>query len=531
MANVERRPPPTSTEQAHFNKTDNEVKGSKDVTESTKTFRGKVFSWLKSITEIFNPSQIIKLANKIMKFATNRLGKSRTITESKTNDPEPASFHEGPTNGTAKNTAKFVNETSLFKEQPANQKNLANTNKVKQLCPKAVNFLNDDNLESSRLNLKEILKILEDSPEIMTSNKRKDLVALFCSFAKKSMGVREIQIKNLDVAKEALSFVQNQDIKSTHRAAREIYPLLEQVKKLLSTIRPDAKPTTVLSEQIQTPRGPVTHRVTLDEAKKMFDDLNNDTKMDVVRKQVYIPLNESIDRFLNILSPAETNIEGLNANYVDGPSGRFIAAQIPYGADKYYMNHAIFWKMAMLETNLIVDLSKPGDIEKYYPEKGDKPIIYENNDTHLSVTCIEQSEFDEKSGTVTSKYRVIDYTKTDPKTGLPFTKTLTRIHYQKWEDLSATSAAKLVGLVKMVTDAKGDKPATIHCKAGVGRTGTFITTCNLQAMKKTGPLEKPDETVKDLVFNGRKARGELFVQTPEQLHTLLSIAHSTTPIK
>ena len=56
-------------------------------------------------------------------------------------------------------------------------------------------------------------------------------------------------------------------------------------------------------------------------------------------------------------------------------------------------------------------------------------------------------------------------------------RTVTQLHYLKWEDFNVPDMSELWQLLKSFRDytAKGvDAPIVVHCSAGVGRTGTFI---------------------------------------------------------
>ncbi len=70
---------------------------------------------------------------------------------------------------------------------------------------------------------------------------------------------------------------------------------------------------------------------------------------------------------------------------------------------------------------------------------------------------------------------------------------ITQIDYPKWEDFSASSTSSLEQLRKLTTEIHGDNnnPIKVHCRAGVGRTGTFVAYSAM--MKKIESLIVGDE--------------------------------------
>ena len=109
---------------------------------------------------------------------------------------------------------------------------------------------------------------------------------------------------------------------------------------------------------------------------------------------------------------------------------------------------------------------------------------------------------------------------------------VTRIHFKDWPDHGVTSAEKLIALADQVEAANegSDAPVLIHCRAGVGRTGTLISF--LAARKRIAKeLEQTDGPVTvamicrillEVTAEGRLVRGPYFVQKGEQFHLAAS---------
>ena len=63
-----------------------------------------------------------------------------------------------------------------------------------------------------------------------------------------------------------------------------------------------------------------------------------------------------------------------------------------------------------------------------------------------------------------------------------FPTTFIQLHYTCWEDHSAPnkdSYKKIIELIKLIEVYKNNRPVIVHCSAGVGRSGTFISLYNL----------------------------------------------------
>ena len=67
------------------------------------------------------------------------------------------------------------------------------------------------------------------------------------------------------------------------------------------------------------------------------------------------------------------------------------------------------------------------------------------------------------------------------KIGNNIEKIIYQIHFTCWPDHSIpdNSYNEIINIINIVDKLKEDKPVVVHCSAGIGRTGTFISVYNL----------------------------------------------------
>lgn len=87
---------------------------------------------------------------------------------------------------------------------------------------------------------------------------------------------------------------------------------------------------------------------------------------------------------------------------------------------------------------------------------------------------------------------------------------ITHYNYHSWPDFGNPQPTQFIDMVTKIHSPK-DRPIVVHCSAGLGRSGVFITVhtaLETQAAKRKVDIEK-------IVYNLRKQR-EGMVQTPDQ---------------
>ena len=176
----------------------------------------------------------------------------------------------------------------------------------------------------------------------------------------------------------------------------------------------------------------------------------------------------------------------------------------------------MFWKAVFDRAPTIFDLTtikdqKDGGIIKYYPDKLNETKTYGS----MSVKLIQISK------------NLSTYQIKNTQTGE--TKDIKRLHYTDWKDFGAVSESALHSLVKEVERLSPNPKNLIwvHCRAGVGRTGSLITALVLKEKIAKGIITKKnlDTSLIDIIVELRKQRGSAFVQQQAQLDLLRKYAY------
>jgi protein tyrosine phosphatase len=218
-------------------------------------------------------------------------------------------------------------------------------------------------------------------------------------------------------------------------------------------------------------------------------------------------------RFINVGCEESTAVKAdsddeyvayLHANRVGQglTTRKLIASQAPKPAE-----FPSFWKTIFEEEGTIIDLTQPGDLpqgeELYYPTSTGLPLQYGS----IEITLLT-----EKNSVCT--YKV--------KSGHQ-QKIITRYHYSDWKDGSEIAPDDLGNLIAKVNQLSPlDQLVWVHCRAGVGRTGTFISADILNRLIKSGKIteENVENYLLSIVATLRAQRCPLFVQTLGQLQSL-----------
>uniref|UniRef100_K1PW82 protein-tyrosine-phosphatase n=1 Tax=Magallana gigas TaxID=29159 RepID=K1PW82_MAGGI len=197
--------------------------------------------------------------------------------------------------------------------------------------------------------------------------------------------------------------------------------------------------------------------------------------------------------------------EGFRKEYA-GPNRKkeYIAAQGPKPNTL-----GDFWRMIWQErvtTIVMVTNLKEGEklkCNKYWPDK-DKPATY----GPVLVTLLEEKEYAFYTTRQLSVYNK----------ELKNTRVVTQYHYTAWPDHGVPEPLGLLSFHSHVMNTSANNsqgPTTVHCSAGVGRTGTYIALDALFQMGKG----KGIVNVAEFVAKMRQNRVSM-VQTYEQYITI-----------
>ncbi|XP_071088254.1 uncharacterized protein [Haliotis cracherodii] len=191
----------------------------------------------------------------------------------------------------------------------------------------------------------------------------------------------------------------------------------------------------------------------------------------------------------------------INASYLDGYKSekRYIAAQGPYKSDII----TDFWKMIWQEgcstivmVTGLVEACKMKCLQ-YWPEKGT------NTFGVISVTLAAQTQL--------ANYTITKLAVQKEKESMR--RIVHHLHFTSWPDHGVPDTAALLEFLWRVKVISGQQtqPIIVHCSAGIGRTGTYITIDSLVEQAKT-------EGIVDVVSFVSNMRGQRknMIQTKEQ---------------
>jgi protein tyrosine phosphatase len=155
----------------------------------------------------------------------------------------------------------------------------------------------------------------------------------------------------------------------------------------------------------------------------------------------------------------------INASWIHIPYHKsFIATQGPLES-----TIEDFWEMCYsYDIKVIVMLCK---LDENYKEK-----CANYWDTNIKNFTIEKigDTMNLSHDTKIRKFKVL-------KIGNNIEKIIYQIHFTCWADHSIpdNSYNEIINIINIVDKLKEDKPVVVHCSAGIGRTGTFISVYNL----------------------------------------------------
>ncbi|CAI4232543.1 unnamed protein product [Auanema sp. JU1783] len=231
-----------------------------------------------------------------------------------------------------------------------------------------------------------------------------------------------------------------------------------------------------------------------------------------------LPVNRAKNRFTNILPfdhsrvklinvDDEDGSDYINANYMPGFSSRreFIAAQGPLPSTR-----DAFWQMAWeQQCPSIIALTKCVEkgrdkCHQYWPDAEHMSVIYAD----IEVTLMCETHYEEFT------VRDLRLTKLNDPSSPP--RIIRHLHYMAWPDFGVPEHPE--GIIRFVRlfrsklpHSAHNKPTIVHCSAGVGRSGTFIT---IDRLLQTIQLDRPID-VYGIVYEMRLERCHM-VQNEQQ---------------
>jgi len=272
------------------------------------------------------------------------------------------------------------------------------------------------------------------------------------------------------------------------------------------------------------PKETPTHQ-TIKTVGDLFEFLRGKTVAPVFLKDFI--QGDCLGRFGNIRCPADTAVQVklkdkvyyLHANTIKTAEDvHFIAAQAPHTN----LARELYLKAALEQASVIVDLTNEGDnhagepsVDEHYP----KEIGEQKTFSSIIITLKE------KKPNYSENIALLYYHIFDRETQKE--REITRIHYREWQDSQGKELDKLNQLIAIVNQQADESgyphlSPMVNCRAGVGRTGTFITAATVHRLALQSRLGKdPVSMLCAIILKARSQRGPNFVQSEQQLRTLI----------
>ena len=261
--------------------------------------------------------------------------------------------------------------------------------------------------------------------------------------------------------------------------------------------------------------------------KKLWEDLEEETRkiacLYVTQDCADSTKNEVFDsRFIDIQCAKETAVlvdvggqsKYLHANHLGKglTDKKFIATQAP----RYELDTTAFWQAMLQYSSTIIDLTTHKDnISPYYPTSstlGENKLSF----NHLNIELITNKDYPKIQTLKSYDYKVTN-------TVTKETKQITRFHYNAWPDYGTVNLQELKEIVQFIDQIENRGAICIHCRAGVGRTGTVIAADILKEKIKNKEihLDNLDTMLTAIILNLRQQRDKRLVQTEEQFALLI----------
>ncbi|AYV76900.1 MAG: protein-tyrosine phosphatase [Barrevirus sp.] len=198
------------------------------------------------------------------------------------------------------------------------------------------------------------------------------------------------------------------------------------------------------------------------------------------------------NRFKNVLACNDSwpkiTTGYINASYL--LSNQFIATQYPIAST---VDH--FWTLLFeSESNLVINLTGSNDYLSKSSKYTVSSIIYDND----PICECRQLTISKSSDNPCGKVGYL-------------AKTIYYVNFKTWPDQLVPLSKDFEKLIGIVSILDQGKPMIVHCKAGIGRTGTFILAYHMLKSIKNGTYPDPIDLVKRM----RSGRANM-IQTDNQ---------------
>ncbi|XP_066915197.1 receptor-type tyrosine-protein phosphatase S-like isoform X5 [Clytia hemisphaerica] len=193
-----------------------------------------------------------------------------------------------------------------------------------------------------------------------------------------------------------------------------------------------------------------------------------------------VPAYDDTRVTLNVMD-GESHTDYINANYIDGyeRNREYIATQGPLPETIFD-----FWRMAWESDStaivMLTRIEEKGRIKcaHYWPDNGSMAL------KDILITMTDSQEFPDH---VVRTFHIT-------RTGQSVERIVKQFHFVAWPDFGVPAdPAAILGFIRKVNNwrlVSPGGPAIIHCSAGVGRTGTYITIdSQIRSMKSKSELQ------------------------------------------
>jgi protein-tyrosine phosphatase len=249
-------------------------------------------------------------------------------------------------------------------------------------------------------------------------------------------------------------------------------------------------------------------------------------------KSATLPENISKNRYMDILPLEETRVslltpaEGdyINANFIKTENMNCICTQAPLPR-----TFKDFWLMILQQNcNVILALNRQVENkiikgERYWPEK-DRKITLGGDLTLKLLSILHLSHLD-----ITIRKIKICYQS--------HSREIYHLHYEGWPDFgvpeSSLAIRELLRVSHFLQTPSPSSPIVVHCSAGIGRSGAFLTIATImnspifKNLVQKNPSPSPNLgyllqilsshfSISNVVLTLRKQRHPGMVQTPQQ---------------